>query len=199
MNIKQWLSIDYLPILLITVMIITRYHHFGDVLHLPDASLVVFFCAGHYRRKILFFFLLALAGLVDYVAIANGTSSWCVSPAYAFLIPTYGVMWFAGLTVSRLSQTGLAKLTSQFGMLTLATVAAFVISNGSFYLFSGRYSSEPIGHYIELTGQYFWPYLSSVLIYGILGFIVLTLLQSFHIDITQPLLVKKAGKRSFSQ
>jgi len=43
MNIKQWLQVEYLPIPLIALMVLTRFHHFGDVLHLPDASLAVFF------------------------------------------------------------------------------------------------------------------------------------------------------------
>jgi len=30
---------------LIALMVLTRFHHFGDVLHLPDASLTVFFFA----------------------------------------------------------------------------------------------------------------------------------------------------------
>jgi hypothetical protein len=51
MNIKRYLQADYLPIPLIAVMILTRFHHFGDVLHLPDASLAVFFFAGFYRKK----------------------------------------------------------------------------------------------------------------------------------------------------
>jgi len=42
MNIKQWLQVEYLPIPLIALMALTRFHHFGDVLHLPDASLAVF-------------------------------------------------------------------------------------------------------------------------------------------------------------
>ncbi|MEI7994736.1 MAG: hypothetical protein WCH01_07515, partial [Methylococcaceae bacterium] len=96
MNIKLWMQAKYLPIPLIALMVMTRFHHFGDVLHLPDASLAVFFFAGFYRKKALLGFLLALAALIDYVAIENGTSSWCFSPAYVFLIPTYAVMWFAG-------------------------------------------------------------------------------------------------------
>jgi len=42
---------EYLPIALIALMALTRFHHFGDVLHLPDASLAVFFFAGFYRKK----------------------------------------------------------------------------------------------------------------------------------------------------
>jgi len=82
--------------------------------------------------------LLALAALIDYVAIENGTSSWCVSPAYVFLIPTYAVMWLAGRYCSTFKAMNIAELIKSVGLLTLATSAAFAISNGSFYLFSGR-------------------------------------------------------------
>ena len=113
MNIKQWLQAEYLPIPLIALMVLTRFHHFGDVLHLPDASLAVFFFAGFYRKKAFFGFLLVLAALIDYLAIENGTSSWCVTPAYVFLIPTYAVMWFAGRycsTFKALNIAGLAQV-----------------------------------------------------------------------------------------
>src|SRR5512137_506705 len=110
MNIKQCLKAEYLPLSLIALMVLTRFHHFGDVLHLPDASLAVFFFAGFYRKKAFFGFLLALAALIDYLAIENGTSSWCVTPAYVFLIPTYAVMWFAGRYCSTFNALAIAKL-----------------------------------------------------------------------------------------
>jgi hypothetical protein len=166
MNIKQWLQADYLPIPLIALMALTRFHHFGDVLHLPDASLAVFFFAGFYRKKTFFVFLLVLAGLIDYIAIANGTSSWCVSPAYVFLIPTYAVMWFAGRYCS-LKMIGLGR---QFGVMALAVSAAFIISNGSFYLFSGRYPDLSWGQYIARVTMYYPPYAGSALLYMVLGY-----------------------------
>ncbi|WP_052700170.1 hypothetical protein [Methylocucumis oryzae] len=56
------------PLLLIALMVVTRYHHFGDALHLPDASLAVFFLAGYSRslpyRKA-FFWLFITDGRAD--------------------------------------------------------------------------------------------------------------------------------------
>ena len=178
MNIKQWLQAEYLPIPLIALMVLTRFHHFGDVLHLPDASLAVFFFAGFYRKKAFFGFLLALAALIDYVAIKNGTSSWCVSPAYVFLIPTYAVMWFAGrycLTFKSMKITGLTK---SVGLLLLATSAAFAISNGSFYLFSGRYGDVSLGDYFVRVAQYYLPYVGYTLGYAVAG---LAIVKLFHV------------------
>lgn len=178
MNIKQWLQADYLPIPLIALMVLTRFHHFGDVLHLPDASLAVFFFAGFYRKKALFAFLLVMAGLIDYIAIANGTSSWCVSPAYVFLIPTYAVMWFAGRYCLTFKSLKLSELAMQLGIVALATSAAFALSNGSFYLFSGRYADMALGDYFVQTTQYYLPYVSSVLVYAALGYGIIMLVRA---------------------
>jgi len=180
MNIKQWLQVEYLPIPLIALMVLTRFHHFGDVLHLPDASLAVFFFAGFYRKKALFVFLLVLAGLIDYIAIANGTSSWCVSPAYVFLIPTYAVMWYAGHYCSAFKSLKMTELAMQFGVVTLATSTAFAISNGSFYLFSGRYPDLSWGQYLARVAQYYPPYVSSAMIYMVLGYGIMKLVRSLH-------------------
>ena len=178
MNIKQWLQAEYLPIPLIALMVLTRFHHFGDVLHLPDASLAVFFFAGFYRKKALFGFLLALAALIDFVAIVNGTSSWCVSPAYVFLIPTYAVMWFAGRYCSAFKPMEIAELGKSAGLLMLATSAAFAISNGSFYLFSDRYEDLSLAGYFVRVVQYYPFYVGAALIYVIAGFVIVKLIKS---------------------
>jgi hypothetical protein len=172
--LKPALKMEYLPILLIALMVLTRFHHFGDALHLPDASLAVFFFAGFYQasafgKKALFGFLIALAGLIDYVAIANGTSDWCVSAAYVFLIPTYGVMWLAG----RYCDNFKALTWSEFGVsLSLATVAistAFVISSGSFYLLSGRFGELSLFEFAIQIANYYPSYLGAGLMYALVG------------------------------
>ncbi|MBM4206666.1 MAG: hypothetical protein FJ190_01180 [Gammaproteobacteria bacterium] len=181
MTINRYLHADYLPAPLIAVMLLTRFHHFGDALHLPDASLAVFFFAGFYRKKIFLVFLMALAALIDYVAIANGTSSWCISPAYVFLIPTYAVMWFAGRYCSSLLENKGAEFKlslGALGLLALATSVAFLISNGSFYLFSGRYPDLSWTQYFERVARYYPPYLSSTLLYGIVGFALAKLIKT---------------------
>jgi hypothetical protein len=178
MNIKQWLQAEYLPLSLIALMVLTRYHHFGDVLHLPDASLAVFFFAGFYRRKLFFLFLLALAALIDYLAITNGTSGWCVTPAYVFLIPTYAVMWLAGRYCLTLKAMKIAELAKSAGLLILATSAAFAISNGSFYLFSGRYEDLAFGDYFAGVAQYYPFYVGAALIYVVAGFAIIKLFKA---------------------
>lgn len=178
MYMKQWLQANSLPISLIAAMALTRFHHFGDVLHLPDASLAVFFFAGFYRKKAFFVFLLALAGLIDYVAIANGTSSWCVSPAYVFLIPTYAVMWLAGRYCAASNGAKIAELGAQFAVAALATSTAFVISNGSFYALSGRYPDLSWAQYFARVTAYYPSYVSCALFYIVLGYGVMKLVKS---------------------
>jgi hypothetical protein len=178
MNIKQWLQYEYLPLSLIALMVLTRFHHFGDVLHLPDASLAVFFFAGFYRKRMFFGSLLALAALIDYLAIENGTSGWCVTPAYVFLIPTYAVMWFAGHYCSTFKSMKIAQVAKSAGLLTLATTAAFAISNGSFYLFSGRYEDLSLGEYFVRVAQYYPSYVGAALIYVVAGFAIVKLFKS---------------------
>ena len=181
MSLQRYLHSDLLPLTLIVVMLLTRFHHFGDALHLPDASLAVFFFAGFCRKKTFLAFLMALAALIDYVAIANGTSSWCVSPAYVFLIPTYAVMWYAGRHCSNLVENKQIEFNHYLGilgLLALATSVAFLISNGSFYLFSGRYPDLSWTQYLERVARYYPLYLSSTLIYGIAGFALAKLIKA---------------------
>ncbi|MGZ8919151.1 MAG: hypothetical protein ACXW0T_13105, partial [Methylobacter sp.] len=121
---------------------------------------------------------LALAALIDYIAIKNGTSSWCVSPAYVFLIPTYAVMWFAGRYCSTFKSMNISELTMQFGLLILAISASFAISNGSFYLFSGRYVDLSWGEYFMRVAEYYPFYFGSALIYVVAGWSIVKLLNS---------------------
>ena len=186
MNIKQWLKADYLPIPLIALMVLTRFHHFGDVLHLPDATLAVFFFAGFYRKKTLLGFLLVLAGLIDYVAIKNGVSGWCISPAYVFLIPTFATMWLAGRYAATFKTMSVLEWLKSIGLLTLATSTAFVISNGSFYLFSGRFEELSFVDYFASVAQYYPSYVGAAMIYSIIGLAIVKLLNLlFSVQISQ--------------
>ena len=178
MNIKQGLKPESLPILLINLMVMTRFHHFGDVLHLPDASLAVFFFAGFYRKKALLGFLLGLAALIDFIAIKNGTSGWCVTPAYVFLIPTYATLWFAGRIAARFNTGKVSDLVKSLGLLMLSASMAFVISNASFYAFSGKFDALAMADYVAEIQQYFMPYVGSTLVYGIVGWAVVKLFKA---------------------
>ncbi len=153
--------------MLALLMAITRYHHFGSALHLPDASLAVFFMAGFYLTGMLAFpVLLVEAGLIDYFAIAvGGVSDFCVTPAYWFLIPAYGAMWFAGRWAADKVRMHWQSLLPLFGALFVASSIAFLISNGAFYMLSGRFPDLSWAQYSERVAKYYLSYVTAALGY----------------------------------
>ena len=164
---------------LVLLMGITRFHPLGSSLSLPDASLAVFFLAGLYLRSTwLFVALLAEAALIDYVAITHGgVSAWCVSPAYGFLIPTYGVLWFSGRRLQAPTGFSWRDWALCLGGALGATVIAFAISNGSFYLLSGRFPGTPLTSYLDSVMGYFRLYTGSTLAYVVVGLAVGSLVR----------------------
>lgn len=154
---------------LMALMAATRFHHFGTPFALPDASLAIFFLTGLWLGgRYLFAALLLEAGLIDYLAITKlGVSDFCVSQAYVFLIPTYAAMWLGGKWYRQFTTLAPVALTKQFAALVVATSAAFLMSNGSFYLLSGRYPENNWAQYIERFAMYYPPYLTNTLLYAV--------------------------------
>ena len=157
---------------LAALMAATRFNHFGSAVSLPDASYAVFFLGGLYlarsaRASMAAFIALILgAGLIDYYATSvQGISDWCMTPAYWFLIPTYGSLWLAGRWFA-LRDTMQGK-----GLAGLAIVAwaacsiAFMFSNATFYLFSGRFADMSATEYASRVAQYYGSYVSMALLY----------------------------------
>jgi len=138
------------------LMVATRFHHFGDVLHLPDASMALFFLGGLYLRKHWqFAAFIVLAVAIDWIAIEHaGVSDFCVTPAYSFLLPAYGVLWYAGrLYADRMTTHWRSTITASaiaFG----AATASFVISNGAFYWLGGRYEDPNLAQYLARAWQW---------------------------------------------
>ena len=149
-----------IALLLALLMAATRFHHFGSVTQLPDASLAVFFLGGFYlRRSVLFGCYLAQAALIDYLAITlGGVSDWCVTPAYAFLIPTYASLWFGGLWYARRHRLEWRTVAPLAGAVFGAVSAAFLISNASFYLLSGYFPEMSWTEYAARVAKYYPPY-----------------------------------------
>jgi hypothetical protein len=156
-----------LPVLgLMLLMLATRFHHFGSSIYLPDASLAVFFLAGLYLSWRWFPVLILLAGGIDLAATSwAGVSDFCITPAYIFLLPTYASLTLGGMWARRFLKFG----SNDILMMTLtafaATSIAFVISNGSFYFFSGYFASMSFADYIARTIGYYVPYLGWALFY----------------------------------
>lgn len=157
---------------LAALMAATRFNHFGSAVSLPDASLAVFFLGGLYLARsarvsmVAFIALILEAGLIDYYATSvQGTSDWCMTPAYWFLIPTYGSLWFVGRWFA-LRHTMEGK-----GLITLALAAwaassfAFVFSNATFYLFSEHFATMSVVEYTSRVARYYVSYVSVGLLY----------------------------------
>ncbi|HTW73962.1 MAG TPA: hypothetical protein VMD56_03450 [Steroidobacteraceae bacterium] len=120
-------------------MFATRQYHFGP---LPDASWAVFFLGGLYLGGTRVFALFMVAAVaIDYIATEHlGVSTYCLSPAYVFLLPAYATLWLGGAVVARrwrrerpVRNGALAAVA-----LTLSVSVCFLVSNGTFYWFGGR-------------------------------------------------------------
>ncbi len=159
----RWMLAAALGIL----MVVTRYHHFGSILHLPDASWAIFFAGGFYLRRPgwLAGFLL-LAGGIDYFAITQGGSSgYCISPAYPFLLPAYGALWLGGRVFAHHYHGVARDLVRLLVTALVATTVCFFISNGAFYWLSGRVDAPNLSEYASRFLRYYPMFLRGTLGY----------------------------------
>lgn len=150
---------------LVLLLAVTRGHHFPDVVQLlPSASWAVFFLAGVYLRPIWVpAGLLGLTALIDYAAIAwGGVSSFCVSPAYAALIPAYGALWFAGRWYAGRYAFKPATLLTLAMAVVVGTVVCELLSSGGFYFFSGRFAEPTLTEFATRFAKYFPTSLASI-------------------------------------
>jgi hypothetical protein len=113
----------------------------------------------------LFAAFLLEAGLIDAAAISGGVSSFCVTPAYVMLIPTYGALWLAGRWFRAHYAIGMATLSRLALTLAGATAVAFLISNGSFYALSGYFGKMSPGEYVARTVGFAVPYFGYAFLY----------------------------------
>ncbi|MEN8260750.1 MAG: hypothetical protein ABFS02_09230 [Pseudomonadota bacterium] len=169
---------------LAALMAATRFHHFGSPFALPDASLAVFFLAGLLIANPWFFWVLLLeGGFIDYLAISvGGVSDWCVTPAYLFLLPTYGAMWLGGRRAVRFDGRSARSLAAMGGLLIVSSSVAFLISNGSFYLLSGRYDGIRAADYLARIADYYLPYVSASVLYSALAYATVAVLRQLSRD-----------------
>lgn len=166
-----------IEIALALILLITRGHHFASIEYLPSASWAVFFISGFYIRKTRFFVLLLLeAALLDYVAITfNNVSSFCISPAYGFLVFAYGSLWWGGKLFRRYYQSYGQRSWQSLALLTVIAISsaaiAEMISSGSFYWLSGRFPDPTLSTFIPRFALYFPKSLSAMALYLFLAVI----------------------------
>ncbi|WP_050997956.1 hypothetical protein [Dyella japonica] len=138
------------------VMIATRFKHFGDMLHLPDASMAVFFLGGlTLRRHWTFVVMVLLAVALDWVSISYaGVSDFCITLAYSFLPLAYAVLWYAGRWFAPRMSGSAMSYAGAFMVALLAAIGSFAISNGSFYWLGGRYANPHMSEYLSRLWQW---------------------------------------------
>lgn len=138
------------------LMAATRFHHFGTALHLPDASMALFFLGGLYlRRHWQFAGFLVLAVVIDWVSIdIAGVSDFCVTPAYSFLLPAYAVLWYGGRWYSGRMRAAWQPMLGALAVGVACATLSFAISNGAFYWLGGRYENPHFAEYLARAWQW---------------------------------------------
>lgn len=157
---------------LAAIMAATRFHHFGDALHLPDASWAIFFLAGVYLSPVWLLGLMLEAVGIDLAAVGlMGVSGYCLTPAYAGLQIAHLALWEGGRQTSRRLGADMVGALRHLGVALAATALAFVISNGAFYWFGGRVADTNGTQFVQTFVDYAPRFLISTLTY--LGFAAL--------------------------
>lgn len=158
MNLTQRQQ-NWIAVALALLIAATHGHHFGTLLHLPPATWAVFFAAGFYlRRAWIFAALVAEVVVIDYFAItAGGVSAFCVSPAYALLLPAYGTLWMAGRWYAGRFSFNTSTLPALGASLAASVTLAEMFSSGGFYFFSGRFADTSLVEFATRLVKYF-PY-----------------------------------------
>lgn len=143
-------------IALALAMAATRFHHF---LAIPDASWAVFFAGGFYlagHSRWAFPLLMCEAAVIDWIATQKlGVSSYCLTPAYAFLVPTHAALWFGGLWLRKRASADLRGLSAFTGSVMVAVSLAYLISNTSFYWLGGRVAHTSLSHFLTHSFVYY--------------------------------------------
>lgn len=160
----------FLPLALL--MLATRYFHIGSAWHLPDASWAVFFLGGFYLRRALFLPLVIEAVAIDFTFFAMGGSTYCLSVAYWFLLPTYAALWFAGTLLAKQTQRDARFFALAVAYWWVAASVAYFISSGSFYWLSGKAVEPNASHYIEHAQIWYSAFVSRPMMYLIAAVLV---------------------------
>jgi hypothetical protein len=145
-------------------MAATRMSHFGSTSLLPDASLAAFLVGGLVLQSLWgFSVLMAVAFGVDVLSAKTAVEAgWCLTPAYWGLLPTYGLLWLAGLWLGRQKRFDLLMVGS---VSLVAVTGAFLISNAFWYALSNTVTDLNALEYATAVARYFPPYLGSAFLY----------------------------------
>lgn len=163
-----------LGILLVLVMVMTRGRHVATLSALPDASWAVLLIAGCLLASPRWFVVLvAGATLTDMIVWNTGTSGdFCITVAYGFLLPAYGVLWLGGRWLRRHLQGNGSDLLRFAAVLLGSAFIAELFSSGGFYFFSGRFTETSLAGFGERLVRYFPGSLEGMAFYGAIAALV---------------------------
>lgn len=155
---------------LLAIMALTRIGHFGSVVSLPDASLAIFLLGGLWLGAAGYFaaFAALAFGIDVFLAKTAVEAGWCLTPAYGGLVAGYGLMWLAGRFMTKTPELPPMRF---IGVSLSALLGAFLISNVSFWAYSGYFGDMAVSDYATTVAKYFPSYLASTSLYLTLGWI----------------------------
>lgn len=161
-NRHQLMIATMLALLIIT----TRNEHFVTLHTLPAASWAAFFLAGVYLRPLWVLpAMLAFVWGVDFfphlasgaslAEIVSGGQAFCLTPAYFFLVPAYGALWFAGRWYAGQHRFQWRTLLPLVGAALAGVALCELFSSGGFYFFSGRFAETTLVEFGSRLARFF--------------------------------------------
>ncbi len=170
-----------IAVVLALLMLLSRPFPMTKVIHLADASNAIFFISGLILLPNRFLFgFIGLTVLLDFISIQFfGTSSFCISRAYACQWPAFAALWFSGrlLTQTHYNFYTIPTIITGF---SLVQTFAFLITSGSFYFFSGRFPDPTLAGMITRSERYFSGYFLGGFWYIALFIMTMTCLQYLY-------------------
>lgn len=139
------------------LLIFTRGQHFSNLHNLPSASWAVFFLAGVCLRPVWVLpGLISMAWSLDLAAyIWGGANGYCLTPAYIFLLPAYGALWFGGRWYSGRHRFEWRTLMPLSVSVLASAIVCKLFSSGGFYFFSGRFAEPTVSEFGARLLKYF--------------------------------------------
>jgi len=172
--------------ILTLLMLATRTHHFSSFNHLPSASIAIFFLAGMYLRNIkAFWFFYILTLTVDLASsYYRGQFGDCITTSYPALVLSYGVMFTVGYyTRPNWQQSDWHVNIIKVALaLLVASSVAFFISNGSYYVLSGKFPELSWAEYGTRVDKYFFKSISNPIFYVTSAMVIDFTINRFFVD-----------------
>lgn len=155
---------------LAALMAVTRSGHLGTAWSPPDASWAVLYLGGFYFQRECRWALPTLLGIavaVDFIFIRDfGDSSYCVTLAYVFMVPAYGLLWLGGVWMRRVYRHDLADLVRWVASLGIAASLCFLLTNASFYWLGGRIPAPTPGGWWRNFTQWYAGFIGVPFVYA---------------------------------